>query len=54
MLGVFTDRAHDLILLCEDGARMLGRPVVDIHAAAITLWKEIASARAAAIASCHD
>jgi hypothetical protein len=51
MLGVFTGQAHDLILLSEDEARMLGRPVVDIHAAAITLWREIASVRVAAIAS---
>jgi hypothetical protein len=51
MLGVVAGEAHDLILLSEDEARMLGRPVVDIHAAAITLWKEIASARATAIAS---
>jgi hypothetical protein len=50
-VGVFTDQAHDLILLSEDEARMLGPPVVDVHAAAIALWKEIASARARAIAS---
>jgi hypothetical protein len=35
MLGVLTDQAHNLILLSEDEARMLGQPVVDIHAAAI-------------------
>lgn len=29
MLGVFTDQAHNLILLAEDEARMLGRPVVE-------------------------
>jgi hypothetical protein len=51
MLGVFTDQAHDLILLSEDQGRMLGRPVVDIHAAAITFCKGIASARATAMAS---
>ena len=29
MLGAFTDQAHNLILLAEDEARMLGRPVVE-------------------------
>ncbi len=29
MLGVFTDQAHNLILLAEDEARMLGRPMVE-------------------------
>src|ERR1700716_1242569 len=29
VLGAFTDQAHNLILLAEDEARMLGRPVVE-------------------------
>ena len=29
MLGAFTDQAHNLILLAEDEARMLGQPVVE-------------------------
>ena len=29
MLGAFTDQAHNLILLAEDEARMLGRSVVE-------------------------
>jgi hypothetical protein len=46
---VFTVQAHNVIMLSEDEARMLGPPVVDVHAAAVeALRKEIASARAPA------
>jgi hypothetical protein len=52
MLGVFTDQAHNLIPLSEGEAPMPGQPVVnDQHAAIRALRKEIASARAKAIAS---
>ena len=52
MWGVFTHRPHNLIRVSEDEVRMLGRPVVDGHAAAIKAFrKEFASGRATAIAS---
>ena len=44
MLGVFTDQAHNLILLSEDEARMLGRPVVEPQHLLLALTRHLRDA----------